>query len=70
MHFDIIAPSEIKDSSVIYGYGLEYLKEKGQETQPLTANECNFCHVENVRPQWTEAIEQKGYFILEMENCN
>lgn len=70
MHFDIIAPSEIKDSTVIYGYGLEYLKEKGQENQPLTANECNFCHVENVRPQWTKAIEQKGYFILEMENCS
>lgn len=70
MHFDIIARSEIKDSGVIYSYGLEYLKEKGQENQSLTANECNFCHVENVRPQWTAAIEQKGYFILEMENCN
>ena len=70
MHFDIIAPSEIKDGSVIYDYGLEYLKEKGQDNQPLTASECNFCHVETVRLQWAEAIEQKGYFILEMENCN
>ena len=70
MHFDIIAPAEIKDSSVIYNYGLEYLKEKGLENQPLTASECNFCHVETVRLQWAEAIEQKGYFILEMENCN
>ena len=70
MHFDIIAPAEIKDRSVIYNYGLEYLKKKGQDNQPLTASECNFCHVETVRPQWAEAIEQKGYFILEMENCN
>ena len=70
MHFDIIAPAEIKDSSVIYNFGSEYLKEKGQENQPLTANECNFCHVETVRTQWAEALEQNGYFILEMENCN
>ncbi len=70
MHFDIIAPSEIKDGNIIYDYGLEYLREKGQENQPLTANECNFCHVESVRPQWAESIERKGYFILEMENCS
>lgn len=69
MHFDIIAPSEIKDSAVIYNYGLEFLKDKGQEGQALTAKECTFCHVETVRPQWAAAIEQKGYFILEMENC-
>lgn len=69
MHFDIIAPSEIKDSAVIFNYGLEYLKEKGEENQSLTASECNFCHIENVRPQWAEAIKQKGYFIYEMENC-
>lgn len=69
MHFDIIAPSEINDSAVIYNYGLEYLKEKGQENQPLTANECSFCHIESLRTQWAVAIEQKGYFILEMENC-
>ncbi len=70
MHFDILAPAEIKDSSVIYNYGLEYLKEKGQDKQPLAASECNFCHVETVQLQWAEAIEQKGYFILEMENCD
>lgn len=69
MHFDIIAPAEIKDTTVVYGYGLEYLKEKGQDGQPLTSNECTFCHVESVRPQWQEIINDKGYYILEMENC-
>ncbi len=42
MHFDIIAPEEIKYTSVIYGYGKKYLKTKGQEGQTLTANECSF----------------------------
>lgn len=70
MHFDIIAPSEIKDSNVIFAYGLEYLKEKGQENQPLTSKECSFCHIETVSPHWEAKIKDKGYFILEMENCN
>lgn len=69
MHFDIIAPSEIKDSNIIHGYGLEYLKEKGQEKQPLTSKECRFCHIETVKPLWEASIKSKRYFIIEMENC-
>lgn len=70
MHFDIIAPSSVKDTTVIYEYGRAYLKTKEQEVQSLTSKECKFCHVETVRPQWEMEIKKKGYFILEMENCN
>lgn len=70
MHFDIIVPAEVKDENVIYGFGKEYLKSKNEEGQPLAANECSFCHVETVRPQWKEAITQNGYYIYEMENCS
>jgi Domain of unknown function (DUF2024) len=70
MHFDILAPEEIKDTTLIYNYGKDYLKTKGQEGQPLTSRECRFCHVETVRPQWKDSITKKGYFIIEMENCN
>lgn len=69
MHFDIIAPSEVKDPVVIYNYGREYLKTKGQEGQPLTSEECRFCHIETVNPQWENEIRQRGRFIYEMENC-
>ena len=69
MHFDIIAPQEITDTSIIYNYGKEYLKTKGQEGQTLTSEECRFCHIEFIKPQWKEEINQKGYFIIEMENC-
>ena len=69
MHFDIIAPQEIKDTNIIYGYGKDYLKLKGQEGQPLSSKECRFCHIETVKPQWELEIKQKGYFIIEMENC-
>ena len=69
MHFDIIASSEIKDTTVIYSYGKEYLKAKNQQGQPLTSKECRFCHIETVKTQWEAEIRQKGYFIYEMENC-
>ncbi len=70
MHFDIIAPEEVKDTTVIYGYGREYLRTMGQEGQPLTSEECRFCHIETVRPQWEAEIRQKGYVIFEMEGCS
>lgn len=62
MHFDIIAPEEIKDTTVIYGYGREYLKTKGQEGQPLTSKECRFCHIETVRPQMGSGNQTKRVF--------
>ena len=70
MHFDIIAPSDMKDTADIYNYGKAFLKSKGQEGQPLSAKECRFCLIEIVNPYWQAAIEKSGYFIYEMENCN
>jgi Domain of unknown function (DUF2024) len=70
MHFDILAPEGITDTAVIYRYGKEYLKTKGQEGQPLSSKECRFCHVESLRPRWEADIKKQGYFIIEMENCN
>ena len=69
MHFDIIAPSEIKDATVIHNYGKEYLRTKNQAGQPLTSKECRFCHIETVEPQQEAEINKKGYSIYEMENC-
>ncbi|MEO6831626.1 MAG: DUF2024 family protein [Chitinophagaceae bacterium] len=69
MHFDIIAPSEIKDANAIHNYGRGYLGSKGQDGQPLTAKECRFCHVETLEPNNEAEIKQKGYYIVEMENC-
>ncbi len=69
MHFDIIAPAEITDASLIYSFGKEYLETKNQHGQPLTAKECRFCHIERIKPQWEEVIKKKGYYIYEMDNC-
>lgn len=70
MHFDIIAPSEIRDETIIQNYGKNYLKFKGQPEQLLTSKECSFCHIETLQSHFEEEINQNGYYILEMENCN
>jgi hypothetical protein len=69
MHFDIIAPEHVRDTQIIYSYGKAYLKSKGQEGQPLSSKECRFCHVRYIYPEWEKDIKEKGYYILEMENC-
>ena len=70
MHFDIIAPVEVIDTSIIYDYGKLYQKSKNQEGQTLTSNQCRLCHIEHLRPEWEEEINQKGFFIIEMAGCN
>ena len=70
MHFDILAPEDINDTTVIYNYGKDYLKSKDQGGQPLSSKECRFCHIETLQPQWEADIKKQGYYIVEMENCN
>ena len=70
MHFDIVAPKKIIEPGVIHEYGKVYLKTKQQEGQSLTSEECKFCHIESLRPEWEMEIDEKGYFIIEMEGCN
>lgn len=69
MHFDILVPDTEKDLAKIHGYGHEYLKGKGEESAALGTRECSFCHVEQATPEIVQAIEARGYFIIEMENC-
>lgn len=69
MHFDIVAPIAIQETSIIYNYGKAYLKMKGQEGQALDAQQCRLCHMEHLRPEWEKEITDKGYFIIEMEGC-
>ena len=70
MHFDIIAPIEVKDVNIIYEYGRQYLQTKGQGNQELNANQCTFCHIESLKPSWEDDIKRQGYYIVEMEGCH
>ncbi len=70
MHFDILAPDDIKDEQIIHTFGKEYLRLKNEEEQVLTSKECSFCHVEKATTEMETAIQKNGYFIIEMEGCN
>ena len=69
MHFDIIAPEQIEDEKIIHTFGKDYLQSKNQESQSLTARECGFCHIEKATDEMVLSIQQKGYYIIEMQNC-
>lgn len=70
MHFDILVPSDLTDESKIFSYGADYLKTKAIDGKRLTTKECQFCHIEKASDEVIAAITQKGYFIIEMENCD
>ncbi|WP_420321704.1 DUF2024 family protein [Flagellimonas sp.] len=70
MHFDILVPSSLTDTDVIFGYGTEYLKSKPFQTGILSTNECRFCHMQSAPANVVKNIEAEGYHIIEMENCS
>ncbi|MCG2418373.1 DUF2024 family protein [Aequorivita sp. F47161] len=69
MHFDILVPSDLEDKDQVYAFGEQYLESKPFKTGALDSKKCNFCHFENATAEVETAILQKGYYILEMENC-
>ena len=70
MHFDILVPKELNDEDEIYNYGRKYLSEKEFHTEGLNSKKCNFCHIEQASEEIINSIIEKGYYIIEMANCN
>ena len=68
MHFDIIVPSTVKDTETIHGYGKQYLAAKNENGAKLDTEECQFCHIEDGGPDLRAAIQDQGYYILEMDD--
>jgi Domain of unknown function (DUF2024) len=70
MHFDILVPAKLKDEEMIYNYGKDFLTTKNQQGQPLASKECRFCHIEEATEEIVSSINEKGYYIIEMQGCN
>lgn len=68
MHFDIIVPENFRDQNEIYKYGEDFVKAKGQEQAAIDATRCQFCHIEEVSADISEAIANNGFYIQEMED--
>lgn len=70
MHFDIIAPDHIKDENIIHNFGKDYLLHKNRGDLSLTAKECRLCHIEQAGEEIVAGINEKGYYIIEMQHCD
>ncbi|WP_299276255.1 DUF2024 family protein [uncultured Psychroserpens sp.] len=70
MHFDILVSSTTTDEATIFGFGNDYLKSKSIYNKMLSTKECRLCHMEQATEDVEKEILKKGYFIIEMENCN
>ncbi|MGH1364509.1 MAG: DUF2024 family protein [Calditrichia bacterium] len=68
MHFDIVVPVNTTFEDV-QKFGLLYLTEKKQGSQPLTTKECRFCHIGTATDAMKQDIVQKGYHIIEIDGC-
>ena len=70
MNFDILVDSKLNDEIKIFAFGKDYLKDKSFKDKKITAKECKFCHIEEATDSMKNEIQTKGYYIIEMENCN
>ena len=70
MHFDILVDSKLTDETKVFGFGRNYLKNKSFKSEELTSKECVFCHIEKAIELMEKEIKTKGYYIIEIENCN
>lgn len=70
MHFDILVPAEGKDLEQVLGFGRRYLEAKGIPSDRLKAKECQFCHTENATGPMQQAIDEDGFGIIELQNCD
>ncbi len=63
--FDILVPADFKDLNKIYEYGNSFLKEEKIVAKNLiSADECDFCHIEVATEAIKNDIKNKGYSIF------
>ncbi len=70
MHFDILVEKKLTNKTTIFDFGETYLKGKPFKSGKITAKMCEFCHIESAPPSIIDEIKNKGYAIIEIENCN
>lgn len=70
MHFDILVPTEVNEETEVFNFGHQYLTAKPFLTDELSSKKCNFCHIEEASEEIKNSIQEKGYYIIEMENCS
>ena len=68
MHFDVFIKSG-SDPDIALRRGQEWLISIGENPVGLDQSRCNFCHSEVANSDVQREVEQKGFFIFQMEGC-
>lgn len=68
IHFDVFLPHG-ENVEKAFETAQQWLSSIGENPEGLKQSRCNFCHSEMARPDIAKEIEEKGYFILQMEGC-
>lgn len=68
MHFDVLLPQG-SSQELAEEIALRWLKEVGVDTETVELQSCRFCHSEPATPEVEQALNSKGYAILQMEGC-
>jgi hypothetical protein len=67
LHFDVLLPPGKK--GLASQYAKEWLESIGISAEHIRQESCVYCHSEPVNPEAQRHIEEKGYFIYQMEGC-
>lgn len=72
MHFDILVRDQPADreQSVVLARARRYLAAKGVPADKLSASECRYCHIESASPLVEAEIDEVGFAIIELRNCD
>ncbi len=70
MHFDVLVRESDRQIDQVLQFGRRYLAAKGVPADTLTAQECRFCHMESATEPIEQAVEQDGFAIIELGNCD
>lgn len=68
IHFDVLVPNGT-DADQAFSYAKKWLTEIGENADALDQSRCNFCHVEQAKPNVQDDIQKQGYHILQLEGC-
>lgn len=68
LHFDVLLPEggtqqEAESSALLW------LNEIGIRPNCIRLDQCSYCHSEISIPEMENALNQKGYAILQLEGC-
>ncbi len=67
-HFDILVPEGKNSLEEVLTFGKTYLESLDEGRQPISAAECQFCHIEEPTQEVLDSIEQQGFHIIVMED--